>query len=353
MNVFGRPFSCKLKRPPERILELICGQAAWSLHCDQFLKGLGYPDVSFTGVDIAPLAPDLNKYGVKWNFVQHDVRRPPLPFGEDFDLIMVNDGTTVLQSAKDVQSNPIITLQKYLRPGGCVEVVETDYVFRCLQPDPARPPGLATRDVDQANKTATYTVGPATSFSKSASPFIGDYNKWVEKIFFDREFTTTPCATMSYVLATETSGYEEYGSRRVAVPFGNIRWEDDVESMDPSGDGSTQVPPSGRKKGKGKGLTKDLSSLKEHEALTPEQAAIRSTALTVVLGLMEAMETTLKKESGKKQDEWDRWWAAMMEDLVLKNRSINGECLEAGVWWARKESAPEEEETDSDDTQDE
>lgn len=309
--------------------------------------------MSFTGVDIAPLAPDLSRYGVKWKFVQHDVRKPPLPFGEVFDLIIVNDGATVLQSAKDVQSNPMISLQKYLRPGGCVEVVETDYVFRCLQPDPARPPGLATREVDQANKTATYIVGPATSFSKSASPFIADYNKWMEKIFLERDFTTTPCATMSYALATETSGYEEHGSRRIAIPFGNIRWEDDVESLDSSGQSGKEMPPGARKKGKGKGLTKDSSLLKEHEALTPDQAAIRSTALTVALGLIEAMEPILKAESGKKQDEWDRWWAAMMADLVQKNRAINGECLEAGLWWARKESAPEEEETDSDSTQDE
>ena len=72
IDVFGTPFSSKLRRPPEKILELICGPAVWSLKCDQHLKRLGYRNVSFTGVDIAPLAPDLKRHGVNWVFIQHD-----------------------------------------------------------------------------------------------------------------------------------------------------------------------------------------------------------------------------------------------------------------------------------------
>ena len=345
IDVFGTPINSKLKRPPARILELICGGAVWSLKCDQHLKRLGYHDVSFTGVDIAPLAPDLRKYGVNWRFIQHDLRKPPLPFGEEFDLIMVSDGTTVMPSAKDIQNNPMIALKKYLRPGGCVEVIETDYIFRCLQPEPARPPGTSSRNVEQANKTATYVVGPATAFSKSPNPFFIEYNKWVEKVFQERDFTTTPCATMSYGVATEMLGYEKIESRRVAIPFTNIRWENDVESDGLQGEGATPNVSTGKKVGKGQGLTKASASIEEAKPLTSGQAALRMTALNIITGLIESMEPILMKESGKKQDEWDRWWSMMMNDLYEKNGAFNGECIEAGVWWARRE----DEESDSDD----
>ena len=265
------------------------------------------------------------------------VRKPPLPFGEEFDLILVNDGTTVMPSAKDINSNPMIALKKYLRPGGCVEVIETDYVFRCLQPEPAKPPGVAARYVDQASKTATYTVGPATPFSKSPNPFITDYNKWIERAFQDRDFTTTPCATMSYGVATEMLGYEEVGFRRVAIPFADIRWENDIEATDSNEDKPAETASLSKKQGKAKGLTKVSSSTKEYRTLTVNQAALRKTALDIAVGLIESMESILMKESGKKQDEWDRWWGAMMADLYEKKGAFNGECLEAGTWWARKE----------------
>ena len=41
-------------------------------------------------------------------------------------------------------------------------------------------------------------------------------------------------------------------------------------------------------------------------------------------------------ESGKKQDEWDRWWAALNSDVLERNGLSNGECLEVGAWWAQK-----------------
>ena len=148
LEVLGRPFSSRFLKPPERILEMICGPAVWSLKCDRYFKQMGCHNVRFTGLDVAPLAPDLSRFGVNWQFIQHDLRKPPMPFGEgEFDLIMVNDGTTVMPSGKDVRTNPITALKKYLRPGGCVEVLESDYIFRCLQAEPAAPPGSDLRNV--------------------------------------------------------------------------------------------------------------------------------------------------------------------------------------------------------------
>ena len=344
IDVFGAPFSARLGRPPDHILELVCGSATWSLKCDQFLKKKGYSGVSFVGLDIAPLAPDLSRYGVNWRFVQHDLRKLPLPFGEEFDLIMVNDATMVTPTAKDDQSNPLVALKRYLRPGGCIEVVETDYVFRCLQPEPSQPPGTATAEIAQARKTATYTVGPATPFSKTQNNSISDYNRWVEKALQARDFTVTPCAAMSFGLSAEQFGYEEVRSRRVAIPFSDLRWENDVEDGTTGPENRGTGVTEGKRIGKAKGLTRSVASDKVYSPLTPSQAAIRQTALNIVVGLIESLEPLLIKESGKKRDEWDRWWATLMLSLLEKRDLLNGECMEAGVWWARKER---EEETDS------
>ena len=340
-KVFGTPYCAKFRKPPERILETICGTAVWSLRCDQYLKKLGYHNVSFTGLDVAPLAPDLRRHGVNWRFVQHDLRKPPMPFGEgEFDLILVNDGATVMASGRDVKTNPITALKKYLRPGGVVEVLESDYVFRCLQPEPATAPGTATGDVMQAERTATYTVGPATPFSKTQNPYLADYNKWIEKAFRERGIAVTPCAIMGLGLSAEAIGYDEVGSRRVAIPFSTIRWENDVEAEVSTSRNSPDSANSGTRLGKGRGLTKPSAPVKEHRPLTPDQAALRRTALAVVVGLIESLEPVLMKESGKKQDEWDRWWGGLMADVLENNGAFNGECLEVGVWWARKELDP-------------
>ena len=333
-EVFGAPFTAKLQHAPESVLEMICGPATWSLKCDQYFKKRGLKNVSFTGLDIACLAHDLTKYGVNWRFVQNN-----LPFDEEFDLIIVHDGTTVMPSGKDVKTNPLTALKKYLKPGGCVEVLESDYVFRCLQPEPATAPGTTSKDAEQAKRTATYTVGPATPFSKAQNRFLIDYNKWAERAFQERDFTVTPCAVMSFGLSVEGFGYDEVGSRRIAIPFSCTRWENDVDlelQKDPAPHLEEDKPI------KAKSQPIRTRQTKDTKAISPDQAALRQTALKVAVGLIECLEPMLMRESGKKQDEWDRWWSAMMADLFEKNGTINGECLEAGVWWARKESAKED-----------
>ena len=43
------------------------------------------------------------------------------------------------------------------------------------------------------------------------------------------------------------------------------------------------------------------------------------------------MEFFLKAESAKTRDEWDRWYSAMMDDLLNKTGSSQGECLKIGA----------------------
>ena len=335
LDVLGSPFCAKLHKPPENILEMICGPAVWSLKCDRYLKQMGCHNVRFTGLDVAPLAPDLTRFGLNWQIIQHDLRKPPMPFKEgEFDLIMVSNGTAVTPCGKDVRNSPITALKKYLRPGGCVEVLETDYVFQCLQAEPTTPPGSDPGDARQAKETATYIVGPATPFSKTQNQYLADYNRWIEN--------TLQEGLIGYGLSAEAFGYEQVGSRRVAIPLSAIRWENDVDTESLVPFEALDNPKKGTMSGRGKGLTTSVVPVKEYKPLTARQAALRQTALSIAVGLIRSLELVLMRESGKKQDEWDRWWGAMMADLLETNGAFRGECLGAGVWWARKASIQQE-----------
>lgn len=321
MQGFGTPFCSTFDDPPKRVLEIACGSALWSSSCHEYFKTQGHNSVSFTGLDIVCLAPDLKKQGVNWRFVQHDIRRRPLPFKDgEFDLIFVNDGMAIIAAGADVPINPLTSFKRYLRPGGVVEVWETDSIFRCLLPEPPKAPGTAAEDADQAEKTATYTISAFTPFTKAQNVYIQDYNVWAEKALQKLGLTVTPCAVMGFSVSSESDAYEDIGSRRIAIPFSRIRWEsDDISS-----------------KGRGKADSEETSAIKKHKTLTSDQAALRRTALNITVGLIESLEPLLMEESGKKQDEWDRWWGNMTNDLLEKDGTVNGECLEAGAWWARK-----------------
>ena len=52
--------------------------------------------------------------------------------------------------------------------------------------------------------------------------------------------------------------------------------------------------------------------------------------------MIEGLEPMLMEASGKSKDEWDRWWAAMITDLLHDEGTANGECLEVGAWWGQK-----------------
>lgn len=76
-SIFGRALGStpSPQNPPRRVLELACGSGYFSSLCHEYLESLGYDDVSFTGLDIVPIAGDLQRQGVDWTFVQHDLRK--------------------------------------------------------------------------------------------------------------------------------------------------------------------------------------------------------------------------------------------------------------------------------------
>lgn len=76
-QIFGRALGStpSAQNPPKKVLEVACGSGYWSSVCHDFLSGLGYEDVSFTGLDIVPIAGDLQRQGIDWKFVQHDLKK--------------------------------------------------------------------------------------------------------------------------------------------------------------------------------------------------------------------------------------------------------------------------------------
>ena len=140
-----------------------------------------------------------------------------------------------------------------------------------------------------------------------------------------RKLPSTPCATIADALHQEVDKLENIGSRRVAIPLGDLRWERDgsKHSQYPSDKHDSALP-----KGKEK---------MSEKALTDDQAALRQTALLTFLQMIESLEPCLKEVNGKNNEEWAGWWAAMMSQLLDPSKgALIGECLEIGAWWATK-----------------
>ena len=334
MNVNGAPFCSPFFKdsPPTKVLDVACGSGFWSSTCHDYFKSRGdHANISFTGLDIVHLAPDLSRHGLDWHFVQHDLWERPLPFLEgEFDFIFIKDAS-FCRAASEINSTSMEEYLRLLRPGGVLEVWESDHTFRTLLPHPSIPSklsGVTKKDIEQADETATYLISPSTAFTKSQNRFLQDYNTWVEMALEKRSFTATPCTMASWNFASVPDKCEKVGSRRVAIPFGEVRWErDDIAGGTGNGLKQNRSEPA---------AAAERQAKTEARTLTEEQAALRRTALMTTIQFIESMELLLKEESGKRQDEWDRWWAGMTNDLLEQNGTFNGECLEIGAWWCQK-----------------
>ncbi|MCJ1336241.1 hypothetical protein MMC09_001517 [Bachmanniomyces sp. S44760] len=321
MRVFDAPFCSPFfeDRPPKKVLEIACGAAVWSSACHDFFKRQGWGNVSFTGLDIAPLAPDLRTQGVNWRFVQADIRKQPLPFSDgEFDFIFIKDaGYCCESSIADV--NPLSEPLRILKRGGVLEVLDSDDIVRTLLPNPPIPHGTTEEEVEQAEQTATYIISASTAFAKTQNRYFQDYNTWIEKGLEKRDLTAVRLPLTAWAFSS-VEAMRDVGSRRVAIPFGVIRWE---KIRDGAVTASREA-------------TSDTASPIVPKDLTPNQFALRQTALGTTIQAIESLELVLKPESEKRQDEWDRWWSGMTHNLLEQNGAFNGECLEIGAFWARK-----------------
>ncbi|KKY13722.1 putative sam binding domain-containing protein containing protein [Phaeomoniella chlamydospora] len=319
MRVFGAPFCapCFEDETPTKVLELCCGSALWSSACNDYFKRSG-SKVSFTGLDIAPLAPDLNRSGLDWTFVQHDTRKR-LPFpDEEFDFIFIKDAS-ICTSASVFQADPLGEPLRLLRSGGVLEVWDSDYLLRTLLPNPPVARGTSEDDLEQAQATGTYTISAATPFAQAQNQYLKDYNSWAQKALEKCRITTTPCASISLAFSAEADSFQDYGSRRIAIPLSEVRWEREP--------GATLATSKRRVSTPGTG---------EYRKLSQDQLALRRTALMTVVQTIESLEPMLIEANGYGQDEWDRWWSNMTADLLQQKGTANGEVLEVGAWWGQK-----------------
>jgi SAM-dependent methyltransferase len=395
-QLFGGPVCSPVfsNRPPTRVLEVGCGSAFWSMMCHRYYARHGHTNISFTGIDIAPIAPGASGHGtstragstvtgdgtggtaggnrtsasstlsgvdgkpdkdMRWRFVQHDMRRLPWPFADgEFDLVMVKDMSLATPLA--LQQTLIDEYVRLLRPGGVLEIWESDYTLRMLRP---HVPLGGQQSSQQAQKAArqqedseddtedsdseedeheaaanlgAYLMTANTPLSAPTNNFLVEYNGWVSKALEARSLSAVPCTLIGSLLLQEVETLSGLGSKRLAVPLSEVRWEREGVGGVVTKDGKSYIE-----------STKGYRGGKRNEAaagrpLGAGQAAVRRTALLTVVTQIQSLEAVLREVSGKSQDEWDGWCGKMMNDLVKENGTSWGECLETGAWWARKKA---------------
>jgi hypothetical protein len=295
--------------------------------CHDYLsRSQGARNVAFTGLDIAPVAPDLNRSGMKWKFVQHDLRRVPLPFDDgEFDLVMIKDISMTLSFGQPYQQF-ISECVRILRYGGSIEVWESDHIIRSLLPHPPPAPNRNPQERDLAEKTATYCLTHSTPFAPAQNRYIRQANAWMAIALDRRKLTPTPCAGIMQMLSQEPT-LSAIGCRRIAVPLNELSWERGMSRTNSLEPHDSPMSTESRMKGR-----------LANQQLTEEQCALRQTALVTVIQMIESLELVLRDASGYGSEEWSHWWTAMMASLADPNScSLNGESLELGAWWATKQ----------------
>ncbi|UNI17933.1 hypothetical protein JDV02_004240 [Purpureocillium takamizusanense] len=332
IQLFGAPVCSPalIKKPPQRVLEVGCGSGFWSMMCHRYFKGRGHGNISFTGIDIAPLAPEAGKPDpdMKWRFVGWDLRQLPWPLHDgEFDLVMVKDMS--LATTNKVNQAFIDEYLRLLRPGGTLEIWESDHLIRMLRPHvpgSAQGGGADADEQEAAASLGAYVMSANTPLSAPLNAFLVEYNNWLSRALENLDLNAVPCTLIGPVLLQESETLADVRSRRLAVPLSEVRWE--REGVD------VVVTRNGQEEGKGKGVSAQQRT--EQRALTAGQHALRKTALLTVVQQVQALEPILREVSGKSQDEWDVWLGKMMGDLLSDGGASWGECLEVGAWWAKK-----------------
>jgi len=263
-----------------KVLEIACGSGYWSSLCHDHLEAAGHKGVSFTGLDIVHLAGNLERQGVNWKFVQHDLRKVPLPFDdEEFDIVVMKDMSLVVPLGAPHQRIMDETT-RVLKSGGTLEIWDKDHIIRSIVPHPPLPPGTGPEEEKQAIATGTFLISPGTPFTEAHNKFLQDSNGWIQKALDRRKLPPTPCTLVSQMLLQEPDTLSDVTYKRIAIPLGELRWEREAAERNP-----TKRRESETAKGK--------RTIVDSGALTEEQAALRYTALLVAIQMIESLEPLL------------------------------------------------------------
>ncbi|KAG6215936.1 hypothetical protein E4U50_006755 [Claviceps purpurea] len=337
IQMFGGPVCSPslMKKPPRRVLEVGCGSGFWSMTCHRYFKERGHGNISFTGIDIAPVSPESTDVssnatpedlGMKWEFVQHDLRQFPWPLPtEGYDLIMAKDLSLAVTS--EFGQGFVDEYLRLLEPDGLLEIWESDHLIRTLRPHVPRSVSTADEADEQesASNLGAYVISSNTPLSSPLNPFLIEYNTWLTKALDVRKISPVPCTYIGPQLLQEAETLTDVRPRRLAIPLSKVRWEYEgvggVVTRDGSQTGEAQ---------------------KGEHGLTAEQTALRKTALLTVVQQVQALAPVLREASGKSHDEWEVWLGKMMGDLMGENGASWGECLEVGAWCARKRTYREQ-----------
>lgn len=407
-QLFGGPVCSPVfaHRPPTRVLELGCGYGFWSMMAHSYFSRKGQVNIHFTGLDVAPLggiagmpnrgnatsakphkdrgsisgasgnwAEEPPDKSMQWNFVQHDMRVLPWPFPDgEFDLIMGKELSLGLptESLQDIIDESI----RVLKPGGVLEIWDSDHPIRMLRPHVPDTPaikntsksGAQRADPDAASSShhnaseangssvshknkgeqdhakemselGAYVLGNNTPLSGPQNIYLIEFNSWILKVLESRQLFTWPCASIRPYLLQE-SLLTSHGSKRLAIPLTEVRWEREGVGGVVTKDGKSYID-TGKAVGRAKAQPQDGGDAEmKGKTLGDAQLALRETALQTVLGMIEGMEPSLREVSGKKQDEWDAWMGKLRKELVERDGANCGECLEVGAWWSRKVMDP-------------
>jgi hypothetical protein len=254
------------------------------------------------------------------------LRKIPLPFDDDeFDIVVMKDLSMVVPLGSPSQ-RVLDEAMRILKSGGTLEIWETDHIIRSILPHPPPPPGKNPNEYACAVATGTFLISPITPFAEVQNKYLQDSNAWIQEALDKRKLSPTPCARISQMLLQETETLCDVQNRRVAIPLGELRWERDAAA-------ERNIS---KRRGSEVGKGKKTASRSEASTLNEEQAALRYTALLVVIQMIESLEPLLKEVSGKNQEEWQRWWGWMMTNLLEQKGASSGEALELGLWVARK-----------------